>query len=100
VDDEVPACDMKCVQSVCASLGIEGIDVVCEDGTCGLERREIFLAAGVKSTTEAPPALCETCGEQLVLLRRGTDVPPRHCAEKMVLRRIPTPSSNPDPRYN
>jgi hypothetical protein len=36
---------------------------------------------------------CETCGEQLVLLRKGTDVPPRHCAEKMVLRRIPTPST-------
>ncbi len=43
---------------------------------------------------------CETCGEQLVLLRKGTDVPPRHCAEKMVLRRIPTPSTNPDPRFN
>jgi hypothetical protein len=43
---------------------------------------------------------CETCGEQLVLLRKGTDVPPRHCAEKMVLRRIPTPSSDPDPRFN
>ena len=43
---------------------------------------------------------CETCGEQLVLLRKGTDVPPRHCAEKMVLRRIPTPSANPDPRSN
>jgi hypothetical protein len=33
---------------------------------------------------------CETCGEQLVLLRKGTDVPPRHCAEQMVLRRVPT----------
>jgi hypothetical protein len=43
---------------------------------------------------------CETCGEQLVLLRRGTDVPPRHCAELMVLRRVPTPSTNPDPRVN
>ena len=32
---------------------------------------------------------CQTCGEQLVLLRKGTDAPPRHCAEKMVLRRIP-----------
>ena len=40
---------------------------------------------------------CETCGEQLVLLRKGTDAPPRHCAEKMVLRRVPTPSSDPDP---
>jgi hypothetical protein len=35
---------------------------------------------------------CETCGEQLVLLRKGTDAPPRHCAEQMVLRRVPTPS--------
>jgi hypothetical protein len=60
---------------------------------------------------------CETCGEQLVLLRKGTDVPPRHCAEAMVLRRIPapgvggppdgagelpasSPSPNPDPRRN
>ncbi len=34
---------------------------------------------------------CEVCGEQLVLLRRGTDVPPGHCAEKMVLRRVPVP---------
>jgi hypothetical protein len=34
---------------------------------------------------------CETCGEQLILLRKGTDVPPRHCAEAMVLRRVPTP---------
>jgi hypothetical protein len=32
---------------------------------------------------------CETCGEQLILLRKGTDVPPRHCAEPMVLRRVP-----------
>jgi hypothetical protein len=34
---------------------------------------------------------CETCGEQLVLLRRGTDAPPRHCSEKMVLRRVDVP---------
>jgi hypothetical protein len=40
---------------------------------------------------------CETCGEQLVLLRKGTDAPPRHCAEKMVLRRIPTPDRGPSP---
>jgi hypothetical protein len=40
---------------------------------------------------------CEVCGEQLVLLRKGTDAPPRHCAEKMVLRRIPTPERGPSP---
>jgi high-affinity Fe2+/Pb2+ permease len=34
---------------------------------------------------------CEVCGEQLVLLRRGTDAPPRHCSEKMVLRHVDVP---------
>ena len=34
---------------------------------------------------------CKVCGEQLILLRKGTDVPPRHCAEAMVLRRVPAP---------
>jgi hypothetical protein len=35
---------------------------------------------------------CETCGEQLILLRKGTDAPPRHCAEAMVLRQVPAPA--------
>jgi len=49
---------------------------------------------------------CETCGEQVVLLRRGSDAPPRHCSEKMVLRRVPSPSQgegqapSKDPRLN
>ena len=34
---------------------------------------------------------CETCGEQLILLRKGTDAPPRHCSDPMVLRRVPAP---------
>jgi hypothetical protein len=38
---------------------------------------------------------CETCGEQLILLRKGTDVPPRHCADPMVLRRVPVPDLPP-----
>jgi hypothetical protein len=73
--------------------------------------RAVFRGYSVTKGPTGPPVdveeegtllvfACETCGEQLVLLRKGTDVPPRHCAEKMVLRRIPTPSSNPDPRYN
>jgi hypothetical protein len=36
---------------------------------------------------------CETCGEQLILLRKGTDAPPRHCADPMVLRRVPAPDA-------
>jgi hypothetical protein len=73
--------------------------------------RAVFRGDSVTKGPTGPPVdvaeegtllvfACETCGEQLVLLRKGTDVPPRHCAEKMVLRRIPTPSSNPDPRFN
>jgi len=34
---------------------------------------------------------CQVCGEQLVLLRRGTDAPPRHCSEQMVLRQLDVP---------
>jgi hypothetical protein len=73
--------------------------------------RAVFRGYSVTKGPTGPPVdvaeegtllvfACETCGEQLVLLRKGTDVPPRHCAEKMVLRRIKTPSSNPDPRVN
>ena len=73
--------------------------------------RAVFRGYSVTKGPTGPPVdvaeegtllvfACETCGEQLVLLRKGTDVPPRHCAEKMVLRRIPSPSSNPDPRFN
>ena len=73
--------------------------------------RAVFRGYSVTKGPTGPPVdvaeegtllvfACETCGEQLVLLRKGTDVPPRHCAEKMVLRRIPTPSNNPDPLFN
>ena len=73
--------------------------------------RAVFRGFSVTKGPTGPPVdveeegtllvfACETCGEQLVLLRKGTDVPPRHCAEKMVLRRIPTPSSSPDPHVN
>lgn len=30
--------------------------------------------------------LCETCGTEVLLLSRGTDVPPRHCGEPMTRR--------------
>jgi hypothetical protein len=73
--------------------------------------RAVFRGYSVTKGPTGPPVdvqeegsllvfACETCGEQLVLLRRGTDVPPRHCGEKMVLRRIPTPGSQTDPRLN
>ncbi|MCA1834276.1 MAG: hypothetical protein ABR548_06220 [Actinomycetota bacterium] len=29
---------------------------------------------------------CETCGTELLLLRKGTDNPPRHCGEPMLKR--------------
>jgi hypothetical protein len=75
--------------------------------------RAVFRGYSTTKGTTGPPVdveeegallvfACETCGEQLVLLRKGTDVPPRHCAEKMVLRRVPSPgSARPtDPRFN
>lgn len=46
------------------------------------------------SPDEAQPMLhvarvtfwCETCGTELLLLRKGTDAPPKHCGEKMLQR--------------
>lgn len=29
---------------------------------------------------------CETCGAELLLVRQGTDAPPKHCGEPMVRR--------------
>ena len=29
---------------------------------------------------------CENCGTELLLLRKGSDAPPRHCGESMVKR--------------
>ena len=73
-----------------------------------LTGRAVFRGYGVTKGPVGPPEdvvesgtllvfACEVCGEQLVLLRKGTDAPPRHCAEKMVLRRIPTPDRGPSP---
>ena len=41
---------------------------------------------------EAPPAnvrityWCEECGTEVLLLRKGSDAPPRHCGEAMIQR--------------
>ncbi len=29
---------------------------------------------------------CETCGTEVLLLRKGSEAPPRHCAEPMLRR--------------
>jgi len=29
---------------------------------------------------------CETCGTEVLLIRRGTDAPPKHCGEPMLRR--------------
>lgn len=52
MDDEIPVCDMKCDQTVCASLGISDIGVVCEDMTCQLETRD---CSGVVACDSLPP---------------------------------------------
>jgi DNA-directed RNA polymerase subunit RPC12/RpoP len=46
------------------------------------------------SPSEAKPMLhvarvtyyCENCGTELLLLRQGSEAPPRHCGEKMIKR--------------
>ena len=36
-----------------------------------------------------PVYSCKECGTQLVLLRRGSDKPPRHCGEAMAFAVVP-----------
>ena len=39
-----------------------------------------------------PVYVCKECGTQLVLLRRGSDKPPRHCGEAMAYTVVPDPA--------
>lgn len=46
-----------------------------------------------------PVYSCKECGTQVVLLRRGTDKPPRHCGEAMayaVVAEVSVPDYPPD----
>lgn len=54
----------------------EPVDVVEEDGV--------------------PVYSCKACGTQLVLLRRGSDKPPRHCGEAMTYAVVPENATVPD----
>ena len=48
-------------------------------------------AAAPEDVVPVPPDVritywCENCGAEVLLLRKGTDAPPRHCGESMVRR--------------
>ncbi|HEX8001501.1 MAG TPA: hypothetical protein VF519_02270 [Mycobacteriales bacterium] len=43
-----------------------------------------------------PVYACQECGTQLVLLRRGSDKPPRHCGEAMTFTVVPDSATVPD----
>lgn len=40
----------------------------------------------VDPTTQRTTLRCAGCGAEVLLLVRGTDVPPRHCGERMIER--------------
>jgi hypothetical protein len=43
-----------------------------------------------------PVYACKACGTQLVLLRRGSDKPPRHCGEAMEFKIVTEGATVPD----
>jgi hypothetical protein len=43
-----------------------------------------------------PVYSCKECGTQLVLLRKGSDKPPRHCGEAMAYAVVPETADVPD----
>jgi hypothetical protein len=52
MDDEIPECPMECDQPMCDALGIPDIEVVCEDGECGLEPHD---CSGLVVCASLPP---------------------------------------------
>jgi hypothetical protein len=52
MNDPVPICDMKCDQSMCSSLGIPDIGLVCDAGVCGLDKRD---CSGLVACDALPP---------------------------------------------
>jgi hypothetical protein len=53
----------------------------------------------VVEETGVPVYSCQECGTQLVLLRRGSDKPPRHCGEAMAYAVVPDPGEVAVPDY-
>ena len=52
MDDEIPVCELECDQTVCASLGIPHIGLVCEDMMCGFETHD---CSGITACDSLPP---------------------------------------------
>lgn len=61
-----------------------------QTGTKTYDPVDVVEEAGV------PVYACKECGTQLVLLRRGSDRPPRHCGEAMTYAVVPESADVPD----
>ncbi|HUH07984.1 MAG TPA: hypothetical protein VML96_09270 [Egibacteraceae bacterium] len=63
-----------------------------------LRSEHSFVPSGaaqpVDSTLERVVYACEGCGTEVLLLMRGTELPPRHCGERMLERREPVAAPN------
>jgi hypothetical protein len=58
-----------------------------------------YAPVDVVEESGVPVYSCRECGTQLVLLRRGSDKPPRHCGEPMafaVVAEVTVPDYPPD----
>ena len=59
-------------------------------------REKTYPPVDVVEPEGVPVYACASCGTQLVLLRRGSDKPPRHCGEAMEYAVVPDLPDIPD----
>jgi hypothetical protein len=76
-----------------AAVGVLLATAVIRWGVASLRPLQVgeksYVPVDVVEESGVPVYACKACGTQLVLLRRGSDKPPRHCGEPMTFSVVP-----------
>jgi hypothetical protein len=83
-----------------AAVGLLIATVVVQWGLASMRPLQVgaktYQPVDVVEESGVPVYSCQECGTQLVLLRRGSDKPPRHCGEAMAYTVVPEMPELPD----
>ncbi len=76
-----------------AAVGVLIATLVVQWGLASMRPLQVgeknYAPVDVVEETGVPVYSCPACGTQLILLRRGSDKPPRHCGEPMTYAVVP-----------
>jgi hypothetical protein len=83
-----------------AAVGVLIATLVIQWGLASMRPLQVgaksYEPVDVVEDSGVPVYSCKECGTQLVLLRRGSDKPPRHCGEAMAYALVPEVPDLPD----